>query len=80
MERIAVKSSNIKEIGYETVTKTMEVVFSNGTVYRYGGVPKKSYEEMVASESVGKYFHAKIKPFYKHTRQEDSDKQEEEKP
>ena len=71
MERIAVKSSNIKSIGYEPGNKQLDVEFSNGTLYSYVGVPRKAYEEMSKAESVGRYFHAKIKPFYKHEKQEE---------
>ena len=54
-----VKSSNIKAIGHEG--GDLIVAFTNGTGYGYAGVPEQVYAMMLESESVGKFFNAKIK-------------------
>jgi hypothetical protein len=61
MERLPVKSSNIKSIGYDEVTKTLEVEFTNRGVYQYKEVPKDIYEGFSKAESIGKYFAKNVK-------------------
>jgi len=62
MNRTAVDSSQIKSIGYDEGTQMLEVEFRySGSVYTYFDVPKSVYDEMMASESVGKFFNAKVK-------------------
>lgn len=65
MERTAVSSSNIAEIGYESATMTLEIAFLNGTVYQYFDVPEPVYLEFMGPGSKGKYFHANIKSSYR---------------
>lgn len=69
------ESSNIKGIafflGQENVTPDpksrliqageLQVVFHNGTRYRYEGVPGQLYWEMREAESVGRFFNQNIK-------------------
>jgi len=62
MEMQSVKSSTILAIGWEN--NTLRITFNNRT-YSYSNVPKNVFDEMVLSESVGKYFHAHIKNNYK---------------
>lgn len=61
MERIPVKSSNIKSIGYDEATKTLEVEFSNSGIYQYKEVPKEVYEGFSKAESIGSYFAKSVK-------------------
>jgi hypothetical protein len=68
MERTAVSSSNIAEIGYESVTMTLEIAFLNGTVYQYFDVPEPVYQGFMGPGSKGKYFHANIKNSYRCTK------------
>jgi len=63
MERKDVKSSNIKSVGYDAVKHVLEIEFTKG-VYHYLEVPRKIYRRMMASESLGKYFHTNIKGRY----------------
>ena len=39
MDRIQVRSSNIRSIGYDQKTQTLEVEFLKGGVYQYFDVP-----------------------------------------
>ena len=62
MTRKPVVSSNIKEIGYDKNTETMEVEFHrNGAVYQYEGIPEVVYKAIINSSSIGSAFHRFIR-------------------
>ena len=61
MNRISVKSSNIKSIGYDETSNTLEIEFNDGHIYQYIKVPINIYNELMKSESQGKFFHATIR-------------------
>jgi len=65
MERVNVKSSTIKTIGYDSSILTMEVEFKNGCVYRYTDVPTGLADSLMGSESKGRFFHKEIRNNYK---------------
>lgn len=69
MERIPVNSSNISSVGYDADSQTLEIGFTNGSVYQYAGVPQSIYEGMMGSDSKGKYFHANINKVYPYSKQ-----------
>ena len=46
-------SSNIESAGYDDSTKTLEVKFKSGGIYRYPGVPRIIYEGIFKAESPG---------------------------
>ena len=52
MNRTPVKSSFIESIGYEG--DTLEVVYKDGKVYKYTGVPRETYGSVMGAESIGK--------------------------
>lgn len=54
-----VESSNIAEMGHKGTT--MRVLFHNGGLYDYAGVPLTTYHEIVNAESVGSTFHRLVK-------------------
>lgn len=64
MERTPVSSSNISSIGYDADSQTLEVEFTNGSVYQYLGVPVHEHEGIMNADSKGKYLHANIKNSY----------------
>jgi hypothetical protein len=64
MRREPVISSNVKAVGHDAKTSTLEVEFNSGAVYQYTGVPKEVYTAMVGAQSVGKYFGANVKGVY----------------
>ena len=65
MERTAVSSTNVSEIGYDRKAKTLEVAFSNGSVYQYFKVPAKVHNELMAAKSIGKFLATRIKGFFR---------------
>ncbi len=64
MQRIRVKSSNIKSIGYDVNTKVLEVEFNTGSIYQYSNVPKHEYDNLLSSTSKGRYMNTHIKEQY----------------
>lgn len=64
MERKAVKSSNVKSIGYNETTENLEVEFNNGNIYEYYKVPRVTYDSFMAASSQGKYLNQYIKGKY----------------
>jgi hypothetical protein len=65
MERKSVESSNIKSIGYDEATKTLEVEFMKSGVYQYKAVDVQVYDAFMKADSKGKYFAAKVRVCYK---------------
>lgn len=59
--RVAVTSSNIRAVGYDAGTKTLEVEFSNGGIYRYADVPGEAWHGLVKADSIGRHFAAHIR-------------------
>jgi hypothetical protein len=52
MRRIWIDSSSIASIGYEAVTRALEIEFrESGDVYRYFDVPEEEYAAFLAGDS-----------------------------
>lgn len=67
-QREPVSSSNIASVGYDAGTKTLEVEFHGGRVYRYYDVPETVHYELVAASSIGGYFNANVRQYYPYER------------
>lgn len=61
MERENVRSSNLKSIGYDSSTQTLEIEFLNGGLYQYFNVPERIYNGLMAASSHGSYFDSHVK-------------------
>jgi hypothetical protein len=61
MNRVDVKSSSIRSIGYDEPASKLEVEFHARSVYQYAGVPKALYEQFMATPSKGRFFDQRIK-------------------
>jgi len=64
MERTPVSSSTINSIGYDPDSRGLEIEFTRGAVYVYHEVPQHEYENLMVSESIGRYFNANIRDNY----------------
>ncbi|MBU0718161.1 MAG: KTSC domain-containing protein [Planctomycetes bacterium] len=64
MNRSSVSSSNIRSVGYNLDTRTLEVEFHSGGIYQYAGVPETIYQGFMRAASKGSYFHDHIKGRY----------------
>ena len=65
MDRTRVSSKNIRSIGYDEGSQTLEVEFTSGGIYDYAGVPKKLYQHFMAAPSKGSFFDSSIKDKYR---------------
>jgi len=68
MNFIEVKSSNIASIGHDPMTKKMQIIFTNSSVYQYDDVTKDVFNAFVNAPSVGRYFHQNIRNAYTNTK------------
>lgn len=66
--RAPVKSSNLKSVGYDSKTGTLEVEFHSGAVHQYHGVTADHHTLLLNSGSPGAYFHEHIRDNHKHTK------------
>jgi hypothetical protein len=64
MTRKDVTSSNLRTVGYDPATRTLEIEFHKSGVYRYADVPLEVYEGLMAADSHGSYFTQHIKEAY----------------
>jgi len=55
MDRIPVSSSNIRSIGYDFQSETLEVEFHSGDIYQYFNVAKHLYRGLMNAASKGQF-------------------------
>ena len=55
MRRKKVKSTNLKSVGYDSSSHTLEIEFRSGDVYHYTGVPAGAHLALLSAPSVGRY-------------------------
>lgn len=60
MELMPVSATNIHAVGYDPDSMTMQIQFSNGTVYAYQNIAPDVYQNMLCNP--GGYFASVIKP------------------
>jgi hypothetical protein len=60
MQRRKVQSSNIESVGYDEETRTLEIEFHGGGTYRYFDVPGQTHNDLMAADSIGRYFREHI--------------------
>lgn len=58
------KSANLTKAEYDPFMKVLSLTFKNGGVYDYVDVEENIFHEMILAESVGRYFHSKIRGHY----------------
>lgn len=68
MDRTSVSSSNIRSVGYDPATKTLEVEFHSGGLYQYHQVPQSIYDGLMAASSHGRYLEQNVKGVYDYTK------------
>lgn len=61
MQLKPVSSSNLKAVGYDAETKTLQIEFLNGGLYEYYNIPENIYKGLMAASSHGSYFDQHIK-------------------
>ena len=59
-ERVHVRSTNIRWVGYDSKKQVLEVEFHNGSIYRYYDVPEQVHKDFLSADSKGKYLNRHI--------------------
>ncbi len=62
MKRVAVSSRSLRELGYDPDTQVLEVLFHNGSLYRYEQVPPEVVQALLEADSLGRHFNQVFKP------------------
>jgi hypothetical protein len=68
MMRDPVASSNIASIGYDPESSTLEIEFTNGSIYQYFNVPTGLNDQLMASSSKGQFLNTYIRNGYPYSR------------
>jgi hypothetical protein len=58
----------ISSVGYDPVSKILEVEFNSGGVYQYGELSEQTYRELMGAESKGGYMRDLIIDQYPYVR------------
>lgn len=61
MKMTPVKSSNIDSVGYDDLTKRLDVKFKGGKTFCYADVTRDEHAQLMAANSIGKHFGVFIK-------------------
>jgi hypothetical protein len=64
MKRTTVSSTNLASVGYDPISRVLEIAFHSGGVYRYSNVPESIYQGLLRANSKGTYFNSYIKDRY----------------
>ena len=65
MRRKPAASPAVLSYGYELRSRTLEIQYTNGSVYRYYPVPPEIYQELTEQAAIGAYVNYYIKPYFK---------------
>ena len=68
MIRDPVPSSNLASVGYDDATQTLEIEFSNGTIYQYYNVSPPLFEQLMQAPSKGQFLNVYIRNAYPYSR------------
>lgn len=68
MDRQSVSSSNLRSVGYDADTQTLELEFRSGSVYQYDGVPENVHSGLMQAASKGSYLNQHIRYQYHYQR------------
>jgi len=66
MRRHRVASSSIRSAGYDARTRTLEIEFIDGAVYRYFDVANGVYRALMSARSKGQFVNAHIRDAYRY--------------
>ncbi|ELZ06184.1 hypothetical protein C482_00140 [Natrialba chahannaoensis JCM 10990] len=68
MDRTPVSSSNLRSVGYDPESQTLEIAFNSGGVYQYYDVPESVYRGLMNAASHGKYHARHIKDRFRYAK------------
>jgi hypothetical protein len=73
MNAIAVESSTLATIGYDSTRELLQLEFSSRTFYQYFGVPATVHEGLMYAPSKGSYFNQNIRGKFPYRRISEAD-------
>lgn len=59
-----VQSTNVRSVGYDASSGTLQIAFHSGSLYEYTGVPAQLYAALIAARSKGGFVAQYIKGRY----------------
>ena len=68
MNRDPVSSSNIRSVGYDADSQTLEIEFSSGAIYKYYNVGSDLFEQLMIAASKGQFLNTYIRNAYPFSR------------
>ncbi len=60
MERKRLNSSQIRSVGYDESSQTLEIEFPNGSIVQYSRVSPEVHRRLMAAPSPGSFFQDRI--------------------
>lgn len=66
MNPVAVRSSSLAQVAYDSRRAILQVAFRDGTVYQYASVPLSTYHGLLHADSKGAYFNHHIRSLFPH--------------
>jgi hypothetical protein len=66
--RTPVTSTSLASVGYGAASRTLEIEFRSGALYRYHAVPAEVHRALMSAESKGRYFSQHIRDRYRFER------------
>jgi len=66
MNPVAVRSSSLAQVAYDSRRAVLQVVFRDGTAYQYASVPLTAYHGLLHADSKGTYFNQHIRSLFPH--------------
>jgi hypothetical protein len=68
MERKKVSSSQLRSVGYDAGSQTLEVELTDGSIWQYTGVPSEVHRRLMAAPSIVSYYRDNIEEDYSRRR------------
>ena len=69
MREIMVNSHAIQKVAYDFTNWKLKIIWQNGSIGYYLGVPKRSFYALCMAESKGQYINREIKPIFPYERE-----------
>jgi hypothetical protein len=64
MEMYTVESSAIRAVGYDQRARLLRIVFAQGNMHDYAGVPRDVFDAFLKADSMGAFFNREIRDRY----------------
>jgi YD repeat-containing protein len=68
MERKKVSSGQIRSVGYDASSQTLEVEMSDGTIWQYSPVPSEVHRRLMAAPVIATYYRDNVEEDYSRKR------------